>query len=444
MNISRYFSGLLLALLLLLTGFPEVQAQPRRRFPWMPPPAKKEQERYVELPFSGNLEALVKEYLGVVQRRQEFDELLQELLKDTGKFKVDPELFKKFDLNNPLLQDRLKDLVADPLVKQVLEADPDKKKLIDDFLHQIKPPDVTDPSVQPDPHSGEKPPFHQPPDPNPVKRPELQLQPAANPPPVVNDLNQTLARWMKNWLEDLEDTNVGRMFQHSPAFQQTLQDLQSRIAKEGWKNWEGDMSKWMDNLPRWNRGQFEGMFQLPQVGLPPLNLPELSLPNLHLGFDFPTPGMVPLPVLPTVTANGATILSYIILGLIIVVVVALVTWQLGIGLARRAEHLRARWRLGPWPVDPRRVATRRELVLAFNHLALLLLGPEAQPCNHRDIARQLREQKATRSPQRQQAVAELTDLYEQARYAPDNEELPSERIVVARRHLCHLAGVASA
>ncbi len=109
---------------------------------------------------------------------------------------------------------------------------------------------------------------------------------------------------------------------------------------------------------------------------------------------------------------------------------------------RRASSGEAGWRLGPWPVAPGAVATRGDLVAAFEHLAFLCLGPAVRACNHLDVADRLGEQSA--DAERRRAAGELARLYEQARYAPDDEPLSETDLAAARRDLCLLAGVAIA
>jgi hypothetical protein len=96
------------------------------------------------------------------------------------------------------------------------------------------------------------------------------------------------------------------------------------------------------------------------------------------------------------------------------------------------------WRLGPWPVPPGGVASRDEIVRAFEYLALLHFGRESRSWNHREIASRL----GGNEPARRQAAAELADVYERARYAPAAEPIAEQALLAARRALCLLAGVA--
>jgi hypothetical protein len=98
------------------------------------------------------------------------------------------------------------------------------------------------------------------------------------------------------------------------------------------------------------------------------------------------------------------------------------------------------WQLGPWPVAPGAVASRTDLVRAFEYLSLLLLGRRARNWNHRAIAAQM----GGELDERCRAATQLATLYERARYAPDDEPLPEETVAEFRRDLCLLAGVPAA
>ncbi len=98
-----------------------------------------------------------------------------------------------------------------------------------------------------------------------------------------------------------------------------------------------------------------------------------------------------------------------------------------------------RWQPGPWPIAPGAVSTRGDLVRAFEYLALLCVGPAALTCNHRELAQRLA---SDANGEHRRAADELADLYERARYTPDNESLVAEDLAAARHDLCLLAGVA--
>jgi hypothetical protein len=118
----------------------------------------------------------------------------------------------------------------------------------------------------------------------------------------------------------------------------------------------------------------------------------------------------------------------------------------GLALARSRGWVGGKgddWRLGPWPVVPSEVRTREDVVKAFEYLALLRLGKKAGAANHLDIARQLGS--AEDAPaQKRELARELAYLYEQARYAPPEENLSTDEVETARRDLGLLAGVSAA
>ena len=93
--------------------------------------------------------------------------------------------------------------------------------------------------------------------------------------------------------------------------------------------------------------------------------------------------------------------------------------------------------LGRWPVDPRTIKSREELVRAFEYLSILLCGDAARVWNHLTIAKALRQQ----IPESELVAEELAKLYELARYTPPGEALSPASLADARRCLCHLAGV---
>jgi hypothetical protein len=120
--------------------------------------------------------------------------------------------------------------------------------------------------------------------------------------------------------------------------------------------------------------------------------------------------------------------------------VALVGYLLWRRAGRRQDGSGPAWRVGPWPVTPGAVATRGDLVRAFEHLALLCLGPAARTCNHRELADRLGSEADPRS---RLAARELAGLYERARYTPDDEPLADDDLAAARHDLSLLAGAAA-
>jgi hypothetical protein len=233
------------------------------------------------------------------------------------------------------------------------------------------------------------------------------------------------------------------VLRRSEALSQAIQNLSQSIG-------EGD-PRWQDLAARAARlqGTFEDLKQRLQLGKMdlagelswPSRLPHPSLPSVHWADATPalSPGVTPPPA-----ANRWPAL----LGLIGLGVVAALLWRLQ-SQARKAAREPAEWRLGPWPVNPAAVATREEVVRAFEYLSLLRLGRAARTWNHRTIARQLARPSAERLAGQDRAlpiepgVQVLADVYEQARYAPSTEELSPGALAAVRTELCLLGGVSA-
>ena len=93
--------------------------------------------------------------------------------------------------------------------------------------------------------------------------------------------------------------------------------------------------------------------------------------------------------------------------------------------------------LGPWPIDPRRIHTREDVVKAFEYLSGLICGASAKTWTHSTIADALAELAATHG----ETAVQLARLYELARYAPLDEPLTRDELMEARELVCGLAGV---
>jgi hypothetical protein len=86
------------------------------------------------------------------------------------------------------------------------------------------------------------------------------------------------------------------------------------------------------------------------------------------------------------------------------------------------------------PIDAQAIATREDVVRAFDSLSVNKCGPEAANWNHRQIAHEL----GTKLPDRHDAVDRLAGLYEKARYAPAHEPFTEVEIVEARARLSQI------
>lgn len=93
--------------------------------------------------------------------------------------------------------------------------------------------------------------------------------------------------------------------------------------------------------------------------------------------------------------------------------------------------------LSHWPIDPQRIATRQDVIVAFEYLSVLICGPSAKMWTHNTIAEALAELAATHG----ETAVMLARLYELARYAPLDEPLTTAEVAEARRLVCRLAGL---
>lgn len=112
-------------------------------------------------------------------------------------------------------------------------------------------------------------------------------------------------------------------------------------------------------------------------------------------------------------------------------------WLKNVRFGTPSREVLVRDGLGPWPVDPRHIETREDVVKAFEYLSVLICGPSARTWTHSTIADALSELATTHG----ETAVMLARLYELARYAPLDEPLTREELIEARQLVCGLAGV---
>jgi hypothetical protein len=88
-------------------------------------------------------------------------------------------------------------------------------------------------------------------------------------------------------------------------------------------------------------------------------------------------------------------------------------------------------------VSPEAVASRQDVVRAFEYLSLLKLGPAVKSRNHIELAAELGRE----AIDARHAADRLASVYEKARYTPADEPLSADALADARKELCFLAGV---
>ncbi len=364
--------------------------------------------------------------------------MLEQLIKNPERYGIKPDDIRKIaaeagkrpqdfgiDLTDPKFRDMARRLVQEG------KFNPDQIENLRKVIPDIKPPDVKPPDMPPD--KDKLPDKDKPPDvgkpPNGGNLPNVggmpPIPPGGGPPPpppgvdaVIKPETHTRTR-SNDWF-----SQQFRGVREKVGF-----DLRDKLRGLLGSSREGGES---------GRDLFSGMRQWTRKIMPSFEgvrldrflrdlAPRTSMPRPDLSFNGPSFGR------PSSESLGAVFTVILLVGVL----------GLGIYLIARSRgwvgDKAERWRLGPWPIAPGAVRTRSDLVLAFEYLALLLLGRDAASANHVDIARRIGADE-----RRRHAAAELAELYEQARYAPPEESLGEAEMEQARRDLRLLAGGAAA
>jgi hypothetical protein len=373
--------------------------------------------RYVPIPFQGNFETLFKQRLRAAKDQTSSDsnsalqELFKQVQKDPQKFTLDPaaqaRLLSQLNSLKPELRDTLADMMAKhPVGAKWAPSDLEGlKKVLKKNL-----PDLNISSL-----------------PNDLPLPNSEAA-AKTPVPRTDRLNE----WLRDLASRTEDTTLGDWLRNSPSFQKGLEDLKTLAY------FDKPPSIWgLDNLPEHlrlpsnlNLGLGKGMLDsLTNISIP--EMPRVNLPRLSLGrWNAPA-----LP-LPNLGGAGGAHFGETLLWALVIGGTLLLAWHLAKNLRLAAPRPAVQVRLGPWPVDPAMVATRGQLIQAFDYLAILLLGTTVRSWNHRAIARKLAD-----TIQQGTSAVELALIYEQARYTPGPDLLSAQDQAAVRHHLCLLAGV---
>lgn len=367
--------------------------------------AKARTNRFVPIPLQGNLEAMLLERLRMADENETLKKMVGDLLQRHQDLKLDPHQLGKLDLENPAFRSLLQKLQGDKRDMQHLTVS-DLKKIQRQLQNVL----------------GSKP--------NPVHQGLPQFEQPS--PPQKNSSN--LARLTESWLRKANKQALGGMMRDSPAFAKGLEELRALAEFNDGAGWGGS-----DGLPDYLRlsglapldltdSLIGSLDKLSLPSLPDLNLPSIRLGNVNLP-SLSAPGVGGIP-----DFGGGLTLAWILL----VAIGLVVGWRLLRRLRIHSETALAKEQ-APWPVDPRRVSSRAALVKAFDHLAVLLLGPHIRSWHHRAIAAGVL--KSNSSDLVRQAMLELSALYEQARYTAGPEALSSAEQASARHDLCLLAGL---
>jgi hypothetical protein len=240
-------------------------------------------------------------------------------------------------------------------------------------------------------------------------------------------------------------TRLDPSLRDSPGLRRAVEQLSRQLGTEDqrWNRlaagaglFQEKMQSWGESL-RLNRLRAGRDWSWPKA-LTPSSLPQIRWPSVASTLsERPSLGGLPGRASAPPTSGWSGLLA--VVGLL---VFGFVVWRFVSRSGERADSKgRNAWRLGPWPVQPGAIRTREELILAFEYLSLLNLGPPARHWNHRFIAGRLGNLPAILSEeyQRRLAAEELAAFYEQARYAPLSEPLPEGVLAAARNDLSFLA-----
>jgi hypothetical protein len=412
-----------------------------------PQPQARDSHRLIEdgIP-SGSLEEAMAQRLRQLREPGELQELARKLL------------------NDPKTRDLIKSIPPEKLekLKQKIDkgegfGDENFKRLMDQMRtgQQAPPPDLADkltrwadnpPAPVEPPPTVTPPPGGSPSPPGTSAGSQPPAMPSPPPPPPRSpweEWKEKSTNWFKqrlenapdrlaNILDDVGDGSAGdavrdaiRSLSRSPAADVTLPFGLS----DGARGLAGNLGGLGERLPMPNVNwkSFSDLVR----GVHAPSMPSFSGPDLPSGLA-PAGGV------------GGGGLGTTWLWLVLFAVLAFVLWK-SVGNRLSGGEEAVTEKVGPWPVAPAAVSTRRDLVLAFEYLALKCLGPAARAQNHLALAAELGEQAPAPDPdQRRQAAGELARLYEHARYTPDDEPLTAADLAAARRDLCLLAGVATA
>ena len=263
------------------------------------------------------------------------------------------------------------------------------------------------------------------------------MGPRPGTPPSLSSEQPNPEESVRRWIVDNFNPNKGPLAD-SPAFQDALREL--RRAPFNIEPPAADQAGWAGKFARWSEDMTKGLAKsefLPKFdgsSLKKWRLPSMkSLPKIQSPISAPSFGPAPNVTLPSATTLSRALQ---VLWIALIAAAAILVWKLlggnipGVGRLRKAG-----WRLGPWPVSPDAVASRQDVVRAFEYLSLLKLGPTVKSRNHIELAAELGRVVNTR-----QAANHLSSVYEKARYTPANEPLSADAIAAAREELCFLAG----
>jgi hypothetical protein len=218
-----------------------------------------------------------------------------------------------------------------------------------------------------------------------------------NDPDVINAFMDENGKNLFDMFKDGNGNDFGDLFKDLDGWEWPKLDLD-------W-NWKG---------PDWNLGGNNG----PNVQW---NRPPPNWGGGGSGFNF----------------AGFSVPVWLVIALLIAVALAVVWWKRDMIFVPRTANPLAAAGVSGWPLDPRAINSREDVVRAFEYLSVLICGPGAKTWTHSTIADELAALAVTHG----ETAVQLARLYELARYAPLDEPLTRAELVEARRLVCDLAGM---
>jgi hypothetical protein len=377
--------------------------------------AQEQPRRYVPFEIDPNYQKLLETRFKANEQLGPLKDLVKQILANQEKFPFDPAKFKDVKLEDEKLKKLVQDWVAnDPEVQKSLrnwlEKNPadgkqaDMKKLQSDLKEIVE---------------------------DAAKKQNSAVAPLRpRPTGPVEPKDDSLAKLAERALKKTERSKLGDWLRDSPAWKRAFEDLRSTVNDPKAPRWklEGWQARLLD--------PDGGAWRLGEKSLERLrNLPKPDLERFNLNLSAPAVGEIPIPNLGAPDVSTGPLLStsatWILLGLLCL----LVGWQLLRWRKAKAPAAEARPDLGPWPVLPEAVATRADLVRAFDYLALWTLGLAVASWNHHAVARRWRE----KSPICAETAETLALLYEQARYTAGDDILSESERKQARQSLSQIA-----
>jgi len=386
----------------------------------------------------------LKEMDAVPKDPKEFEKQARELadrfLKDPRVLQS-PEKMKEFAKESIFKDRRFQDLLQGELNSRKGQIPPEQFKQLDETVKKLGestgnrlPGDSSGPGL-PSPEKADDLGNHGPKSDEGKGSEQASFGPRPGTPPSPSSDRSNPEESLRRWLVDNFNPNKGPLAD-SPAFQDALREL--RQTPFNMEPPAADNAGWAGKFARWGEGltKSDVWSKVDWPSLKKWRLPSKdSLPKIQSPISAPTFGPAPNVSLPSATTLSRALQ---VLWIALIAAAAILVWKLlggnipGVGRLRKAG-----WRLGPWPVSPEAVASRQDVVQAFEYLSFLKLGPAVKSRNHIELAAEL----GRATGDARHAADRLASVYEKARYTPADEPLSADALAAARKELCFLAGM---